>query len=102
MVSVFASSRATVTASGSSFIEVSAPGVSKAAALAAHCAARGVAREEVLAFGNTPNDLSMLRWAGRSIAVANAHPTVLAAADAVTRSNDSDGVAFALEHFGYA
>jgi hydroxymethylpyrimidine pyrophosphatase-like HAD family hydrolase len=60
-----------------------------------------VAREEVLAFGDQADDLGMLRWAGQSIAVANAHPAVLAAADAVTRSNDSDGVAFALECFGY-
>ena len=102
MARVFATSRATVTQSGSRFVEIAAPGVNKASALAAHCAARGIAAGEVLAFGDMPNDLPMLRWAGRGIAVANAHPAVLAEADAVTRSNDSDGVAFALESFGYA
>jgi hydroxymethylpyrimidine pyrophosphatase-like HAD family hydrolase len=56
----------------------------------------------VLAFGDRPSDLPMLRWAGHGIAVANAHPTLLAAADTVTRSSDSDGVAIALESFGYA
>jgi len=44
-----------------------------------------------------PNDLSMLDWAGRGHAVANAHPDVLAAADTVCASNDDDGVAMILE-----
>ena len=101
MARLFATSRASVTHSGSNFAEIAAPGVSKASSLAAHCEARGIAPEEVLAFGDMPNDLPMLRWAGRSIAVANAHPAVLAEADAVTRSNDADGVAFALEELGY-
>jgi hypothetical protein len=52
--------------------------------------------------GEMPNDLPMLRWSGSGIAVANAHPEVLAAADAVTRSNDADGVALVLERLGYA
>jgi hydroxymethylpyrimidine pyrophosphatase-like HAD family hydrolase len=44
-----------------------------------------------------PNDLPMLRWAGRSYAVANAHPDVLAAAGGSTGSNDEDGVAAVVE-----
>ena len=44
-----------------------------------------------------PNDLPMLDWAGRSYAVANAHPTVLAAATDRTATNDDDGVARVLE-----
>jgi len=51
----------------------------------------------VIAFGDMPNDVSMLAWAGRGIAVANAHPEVLAVADEVTASNDEDGVALVLE-----
>jgi len=51
----------------------------------------------VVAFGDMPNDLPMLAWAGRSVAVANAHPEVLALADEVTASNDDDGVALVLE-----
>jgi hydroxymethylpyrimidine pyrophosphatase-like HAD family hydrolase len=39
----------------------------------------------------------MFIWAGHSVAVANAHPDVLAAADEVTASNDDDGVALVLE-----
>ena len=44
-----------------------------------------------------PNDIPMLVWAGRGVAVANAHPDVLAVADEVTRSNDQDGVAIVIE-----
>lgn len=102
MTRVFASSRATVTHSGSHFVEVMAPGVSKASALRKYCSSRGILAAEVVAFGDMPNDLPMLRWAGCGVAVANAHSEVLAAADLVTRSNDADGVAFALERLGYA
>jgi len=82
---------------GPGLLEISAAGVSKAAALAAWCAERGVAAADVVAFGDMPNDLPMLAWAGRAVAVANAHPEVLAVADEVTASNDEDGVALVLE-----
>jgi hypothetical protein len=78
-------------------LEMSARGVSKASALAALCAQRSIDAAEVVAFGDMPNDLPLLRWAGRGIAVANAHPDVLAAADEVTAANDEDGVALVLE-----
>jgi Cof subfamily protein (haloacid dehalogenase superfamily) len=100
MTRVLASSLANVSHSGSNFVEVAAAGVSKASALEAYCAELGILAEEVIAFGDMPNDLPMLRWAGCGIAVANAHPEVLAA-DAVTRSNDADGVALVLERLGY-
>ncbi|AEG43401.1 HAD family hydrolase [Isoptericola variabilis] len=77
--------------------ELLAPGVTKDAALARWCARLGVDRADVWAFGDMPNDLPMLRWAGRGIAVANAHPDVLACADAIVGSHDEDGVAAALE-----
>lgn len=80
-----------------SLLEISAPGVSKASALAALCVERGIEREQVIAFGDMPNDLPMLRWAGRGVAVANGHPEVLAAADEVTAANDGGGVAIVLE-----
>jgi hydroxymethylpyrimidine pyrophosphatase-like HAD family hydrolase len=79
-------------------LEISAPGVSKASSLAQLCARAGIASGEVMAFGDMPNDLPMLVWAGRGVAVANAHPDVLAAADEVTGSNDESGVAAVLEH----
>jgi Cof subfamily protein (haloacid dehalogenase superfamily) len=86
-----------VTHSGASFLEISAAGVTKARALATLCEERGITPDEVVAFGDMPNDLSMLNWAGYGVAVANAHPLVRASADAITRSNSEDGVAVALE-----
>lgn len=83
--------------SSDALLEIAAPGVSKATALAAFCAERGIASEDVMVFGDMPNDLPMLAWAGHSVAVANAHPDVLEAADEVTASNDEDGVALVLE-----
>ncbi|MDQ8042801.1 HAD family hydrolase [Cellulosimicrobium sp. XJ-DQ-B-000] len=73
--------------------ELLAPTVTKDAALARWCARLGVEPRDVWAFGDMPNDLPMLRWAGRSFAVANAHPDVLATATDRTVSNDDDGVA---------
>jgi hydroxymethylpyrimidine pyrophosphatase-like HAD family hydrolase len=52
---------------------------------------------EVWAFGDMPNDVEMLTWAGRGVAVANAHPQVLAIADDVCGRHDLDGVARYLE-----
>jgi hypothetical protein len=78
---------------GYGLVELAAPGVSKATGLAAVAAGLGVAPAEVVAFGDMPNDLPMLRWAGRAVAVGNAHPDVLAIADEVTGTNDEDGVA---------
>ncbi len=87
----------TYSSSEDALLEISAAGVSKASALASLCADRGIAAEHVLAFGDMPNDLPMLAWAGRGVAVANAHPEVLAAADEVTAANDAAGVAQVLE-----
>ena len=91
----------TLTYSGAAgMLEIHAAGVSKVATLADLCAGWGVAAEEVAAFGDMPNDLPVLRWAGRAIAVANAHPAVRAIADEVTASNDDDGVAIVLKGWG--
>lgn len=82
---------------GKGLIEASAVGVSKATAVAELANGYGVAPESVIAFGDMPNDLPLMRWAGTSCAVANAHPDVLAAATHVIGSNDADGVAEYLE-----
>ncbi|MBZ9753136.1 Cof-type HAD-IIB family hydrolase [Deinococcus sp. HMF7604] len=86
-----------VTHSGAPFLEVLAEGVSKAWGLERLCAHLGIARDEVLAFGDAPNDAEMLAWAGRGVAMANAHPEARQAAGEVTLSNDEDGVAVVLE-----
>jgi Cof subfamily protein (haloacid dehalogenase superfamily) len=90
--------RATLTHSSlDGLLEISAAGVTKATGLAALAEHRGIAAGDVAAFGDMPNDMPMLAWAGRSYAVANAHSDVLAAADEVIESNDDDGVARVLE-----
>jgi hydroxymethylpyrimidine pyrophosphatase-like HAD family hydrolase len=83
--------------SGRALIEMSAHGVTKASALAALAEGHEIKPADVIAFGDMPNDLPMLRWAGTSYAVANAHAEVLAAVDHVTAANNDDGVARILE-----
>ncbi len=85
------------TTAGGTVVEISGAGVTKASALATLCAAAGIAPAGVIAFGDAPNDLALLAFAGRSVAVGNAHSEVLAAAGEVTASNDEDGVARVLE-----
>jgi Cof subfamily protein (haloacid dehalogenase superfamily) len=85
--------------SSDGLLEISAAGVSKASGLASLAADHGIDPTDVVAFGDMPNDLPMLAWAGLGIAVANAHPEVLAAADEVTASNDDDGVAQVLDRW---
>jgi Cof subfamily protein (haloacid dehalogenase superfamily) len=82
--------------STSTMLEISAAGVTKASTLALVADDLGVAAGEVVAFGDMPNDLPMLAWAGTPYAMANAHPSVLAAVDRVAPSNDEDGVATVL------
>ena len=74
-------------------VEISASGVTKASALATLSAELGIDAARAVAFGDMPNDLPMLGWAGLACAVENAHPDVIAAADEVVPSNVDDGVA---------
>ncbi len=78
-------------------VEMSAAGVTKGSTLQLLCAALGIASDEVVAFGDMPNDLAMLSWAGTSYAMANAHRSVLELAAHVAPSNEQDGVAAVLE-----
>ncbi|GAA3011862.1 HAD hydrolase family protein [Streptomyces fulvorobeus] len=83
--------------SPTALLEVSGPGVSKASTLALCCAERGIDPAEVVAFGDMPNDVEMLGWAGASYAMGNAHPDAVAAASGVTVTNNEDGVAVVVE-----
>jgi Cof subfamily protein (haloacid dehalogenase superfamily) len=80
-------------------LELSAPGVNKGSGVALLAQRLGVAATDVITFGDMPNDASMLSWAGHGVAMANAHPTVLAVADEVTAPNTHDGVALVLERW---
>lgn len=97
IVAGIAGADANVTYSGNVLLEVSGAGISKASTLEALCTDAGIAPADVIAFGDMPNDVPMLAWAGHGVAVANAHPRVLEVADEVTASNDDDGVALVLE-----
>ncbi|MFF3243198.1 Cof-type HAD-IIB family hydrolase [Streptomyces sp. NPDC002870] len=83
--------------SPTALLEVSGLGVSKASTLALCCAQRGISADEVVAFGDMPNDVEMLTWAGASYAMGNAHPDVIAAASGRTVANNEDGVAVVIE-----
>ncbi|MEU6714720.1 HAD family hydrolase [Nonomuraea sp. NPDC046802] len=97
-VSALMDGQAEVTHSGvDGLLEISAPGVTKAVTLGRLCEERGVGPHEVVAFGDMPNDLAVLGFAGAGYAMANAHPLVLAATELHALSNDEDGVAVVLE-----
>ncbi len=83
--------------SGLNFIEVAPSLVTKATALAALAEDLGVAASEAVAFGDSHNDVAMLRWAGRGLAMGNANEDAKAAADGVVGTNEDDGLADAIE-----
>jgi Cof subfamily protein (haloacid dehalogenase superfamily) len=78
-------------------IEIMAPGVNKASALARICEMHNIDAAHVLAFGDMPNDLEMIEWAGHGVAMAQGHPTIKKIANEICLSNDEDGVARILE-----
>jgi hypothetical protein len=83
----------------SGLVEVAPPGVTKATGLAEVARRAGLGPADVVAFGDMPNDLEMLRWAGHGVAMGNAHPALREIADEVTAGNAEDGVALVLERW---
>ena len=79
------------------FFEAVPASASKGATLHTLCAALGLQPADVVAVGDGANDIEMLRWAGLGIAMAHAPADVRALAAIVTKGNDEDGVALALE-----
>lgn len=86
----------TTWSSTGTLVEMSAAGVTKATTLAMVAAEMGLGPDDVVAFGDMPNDLPMLEWAGTAYAMANAHPSVRDLADLLAPANDDDGVAVVL------
>ena len=82
---------------GLPFVELMPPGVDKAFGLGRLCEERQVSPQEVVAFGDMPNDDAMLKFAGWGVAVSKAHQSTREAADEVADSNLNDGVAKVLE-----
>ncbi|HEX4714679.1 MAG TPA: Cof-type HAD-IIB family hydrolase [Ktedonobacteraceae bacterium] len=83
-------------------LAVMQPGCSKASGIATLAAYYGIALEQVMAIGDSYNDLEMLRLAGWGVAMGQAPESVKAAANAITASNLEDGVALALERYALA
>jgi hypothetical protein len=80
-----------------SLLEIAALGVSKASTLALLAEQQGLGPQDVVAFGDMPNDVPMLQWAGLGVAVGDGHPEALAAAALVAPACLDDGVAQVVE-----
>jgi len=78
-------------------LELALPGLNKAVTLAGYAAALGIDAADVVAFGDMPNDIEMLRWAGHGYAMASGHPDAISAAGQQAPHFDDDGVAQVLE-----
>ena len=81
------------------FIEVNDKGISKGDSLDALCKKLGLTKDNVMALGDGLNDLSMIEFAGMGVAVDNANPVLKEAANFISKSNDEDGFAYAIEKF---
>ena len=81
------------------WMDLSPVGVSKASGLQHVCDRLGLDAADVLAIGDGRNDIEMLRWAGRGVAMAQSVEEVRAAADAVTESVHDDGAALEIERW---
>ncbi len=86
-----------VMCSESNFLEIVAWRAGKGNALQSYCKANGFELEETVAFGDSVNDVDMIKVAGVGVAVANARGELKEVADYVTKSNDEDGVAEVIE-----
>ncbi|GGL99214.1 hydrolase [Streptomyces fumigatiscleroticus] len=87
----------TVVMAGAGIVELLPLGLTKATGLSLAARRLKVKAAETIAFGDMPNDIPMFAWAGRSVAMANAHASLKAVADEVTSSNEEDGIAVVLE-----
>lgn len=82
------------------FLEVMANGIDKAASLAKLLEAYHMTKDELIAFGDGFNDISMIKYAGLGVAMGNAQEPVKQAANMVTTSNDEDGIYVTLKALG--
>lgn len=85
--------------SNDGLVEVAAAGVNKGTALDRLAREWNISAAEAIAFGDMPNDLELLSWAGRGVAMGNAHADVLAVADETAPHHQADGVAAVLERW---
>jgi len=88
-----------ITKSKPCFLEMTDGSVNKGVALAALAEHFGIDPSEVMAIGDSFNDLEMIHYAGLGVAMGNARPEIQEQADIITASNEADGVAEALENY---
>ena len=81
-------------------VEVTANNVNKATAINSILDEWKLDKNEIIAFGDSNNDLEMLDYVGVGVAMGNASDNVKTQSDYVTLDNDSDGIYYALKHFG--
>ena len=82
------------------FIELLPLGIDKGPSLVQLCEQLGLSPQQMMTFGDSNNDVEMLRLAGIGVAMGNSENDIKQVADYVTLDNNSDGVAHALRHFG--
>ncbi|MFT3901400.1 MAG: HAD family hydrolase [Gordonia sp. (in: high G+C Gram-positive bacteria)] len=80
-------------------IELAVPDTHKASGLQRLAQHVDLPMDRVVAFGDMPNDVEMLRWASHGAAMAHGHPDAIAAADEVAPTNNDDGVATVLRRY---
>src|SRR5699024_9567724 len=80
-------------------VEINPAGVNKAAALEKVCDWMGITMNNVMAAGDSLNDIKMIEQAGTGVAMGNAQEAIKKVADYVTDSNNQDGVANAIQRF---
>lgn len=80
-------------------IEITSPTVNKGTAIVNFGKQLGISREQIMACGDSGNDLDMIKAAGLGVAMGNADKEIKAIADYITRSNEKDGVAYAIRKF---
>lgn len=78
------------------YLEIMPKNVDKAYCLSKLLKILGLDREEMVCCGDSYNDITMIQYAGMGVAMANAKPEVKDVADCITRSNDDDGIAYAI------
>lgn len=80
--------------------EITCKGINKSYGMQIYMQRLGFSKEDTIAFGDGPNDLDMLSFAGIGVAMGNARDTVKANADFITRDVEQDGIAYALKELG--
>lgn len=90
-----------VTSAFAENLELTSKTATKSNALLRLAGILGISQEETMAIGDSFNDLDMLGAAGTSVAMGNAEPEIKETADYITKSNDEDGVAYAIEKYAF-